>query len=739
MTRAGRILALGLAVLSGASIGAAHIRLQTSGGLPLRWFTPENVGIVINDVGSEDIGGAGHLPALRNAIDAWNQVDGTEFSLLENTDPAQMARTDWPADNIHLILFDEDNSSGYFPLGSGTVALTAIWFSGSGLITDADVLFNGNSFEFTTSGEFGRFDVQDVATHELGHFAGLDHSGWAGSTMYPYVDPTVILHRSLSLDEIAGIRDSYPGGAAVGAISGEVHRDGGGTIAGAHVVAVDEDGRTAGATLAESNGTFTIEALEPGDYEVYARPLDAPVSSANLTSGHTVETDFAPASYPAPITVTAGSTTAAGILSAEPDNAVNLGQSFDKYPIRVITGRQQTINIGGAGLIVGSTLECSDPAVSVTPLLWFGSSVQARVIVPPGHAPGHVDLTVTNPFGEKSVLTGGLEITPLNPTVTAVSPSSGAKAGGTALTITGQKFNPGSRVIIGDRVYVDGAPGGCTVVDATTIELVLAETVAGAHDVVVMDPTGIEGRLDGAFTAVALPHVDSVFPPAGDLSGGTPLVLKGNEFAGDLIVRIDGVVQSSVTVEDEETVRVVTDAGSTPGAFTLEVENPGGGLANGAFAYWDQSDPQLDVVDPGVGAGAGGDSITVRGENFSADTRVFFGVDPETGLGGVEAEAVVFIDSTTLSVVTPAHGAGSVAVMVQEGDTGQATVLESSFQFSGTPGGGGCGAIAPLPGDPRIPGARELLAATWWLLLLLVLSAARALRAGRSQPSALPA
>ncbi|MEZ6020564.1 MAG: matrixin family metalloprotease [Planctomycetota bacterium] len=76
------------------------------------------------------------------------------------------------------MTFDEINSSGYFPTGSGIVAITPLEFYTTGRIIDADVLFNGKDFHFTTKQETNRFDIQDVAAHELGHLLGLDHSGW---------------------------------------------------------------------------------------------------------------------------------------------------------------------------------------------------------------------------------------------------------------------------------------------------------------------------------------------------------------------------------------------------------------------------------------------------------------------------------------------------------------------------------------------------------------------------------
>ncbi|MCA9002218.1 MAG: matrixin family metalloprotease, partial [Planctomycetes bacterium] len=329
------IIGVGLATALTAGV-VAHVRLIYSGnGQELAWTSPGNLSVVIQSEGSDNVADLSDATALRNAIDAWNDVDLNTSQLVEDTDPAEQARTDWASDNLHLLAFDESNTSGFFPSGSGIVAITPLEFYTSGSIIDADVLFNGRDFLFTTKGEAGRFDIQDVATHELGHFLGLDHSGVAGATMYPYVDPTIILHRSLGMDDIRGLRDIYPS-QSFATITGNVKRSSDSTgVGGAYVVARDSDGRTVASALADEAGAFRLEALDAGTYRVWATPLDDPVSAANLTPGHTIVTDFE-ASDLGQATVLSGQTASMGNVFVDADVSVSLGRVADDYPLRVI-------------------------------------------------------------------------------------------------------------------------------------------------------------------------------------------------------------------------------------------------------------------------------------------------------------------------------------------------------------------------------------------------------------------
>lgn len=721
-----RLLPLGVASVAIGFV-AAHVRLIYSGnGNVLFWDNPSSVAITINETGSDNISDGSHIPALRDAIYEWNKVDNTTAFLVENTSPSEMASTDWQSDSRHLIYFDENNSSGYFPGASGIVAVTPLTFFTSGSIIDADVLFNGKNFLFTTSGVSGRYDVADVATHELGHLLGLDHSGCAGASMYPYVDPTILLHRSLSMDDIHGLQHMYPMGT-FSRISGTLQRTvGGSPVAGAWVGARDSEGRTVGAVLSNISGQFSIPSLTPGTYDIYVTPLDGPVDSLNLTSGHVIHTDFE-SQVLGSASPGAGQTVSIGTHNLDADVSVHLGSVADDYPLRCISGQGNSLTVRGTGLVAGSTLTASDSSVILSGISWGTTSVTFTATPSGADAPGHVDLMVTTPGGDSHILSAGLEITPPDPTVTLVSPSSGAAAGGDAMTITGTNFNPGAHVVMGGQRYVDG--WSCTVVNSTTITLTTKSTDPGSHDVVVIDETGVEGRSVGAFTSQAIPIIASVFPEGGNFFGGTTITILGRDFDPGCVVEIDGVNQAGTTVVNENKITVVTSAGAPGGPYVLEVREPGGATANAAFTYSTKADPAIINVTPDEGSSEGGETITVTGSNFTVNTEVVFGVNASTGDGGVAAPVVNHIDANTLEVTTPATAIAGTAVMVRETDTGQGHILAGAFAFegSGGSGGGGCGTVMPA----KPPTIGRALGGAGWVVVLALLLGWRARRSAR--------
>jgi hypothetical protein len=93
---------------------------------------------------------------------------------------------------------------------SGVIAVTMFWISGTNMV-EIDMRFN-TLYKWSFSGEAGKMDVQNIATHEFGHWAGLDdvydgsHS-WL--TMYGYSDFGITYQRTLCAGDVLGLEAVY--------------------------------------------------------------------------------------------------------------------------------------------------------------------------------------------------------------------------------------------------------------------------------------------------------------------------------------------------------------------------------------------------------------------------------------------------------------------------------------------------------------------------------------------------
>jgi len=93
---------------------------------------------------------------------------------------------------------------------AGVIAVTYIWSSGSRIV-ETDCRMN-TYYKWSLSGEAGKFDVQNIMTHELGHWCGLadlynDADYWL--TMYGYGAYGETYKRTLGLGDILGLESVY--------------------------------------------------------------------------------------------------------------------------------------------------------------------------------------------------------------------------------------------------------------------------------------------------------------------------------------------------------------------------------------------------------------------------------------------------------------------------------------------------------------------------------------------------
>tara|TARA_R110002072_G_scaffold276051_1_gene437383 strand:- start:111990 stop:116984 length:4995 start_codon:yes stop_codon:yes gene_type:complete len=308
------------------------------------------------------------------------------------------------------------------------------------------------------------------------------------------------------------------------------------------------------------------------------------------------------------------------------------------------------VTITGTGFLAGATVD-------------FGGSACGSVVVvsstsitctTSAHATGAVTVTVTNSDSQAGTLASGFTYIPA-PTVTSVSPTAGALAGGTAVTITGSGYTAGATVDFGGS-----ACGGVTVVSATSITCTTTAHAAGAVTVTVTNTDTQSGNLATAYTYQAAPTVSGVAPTSGILAGGTAVTITGTGYVTSASVSIGGVACSGVNVVGPTTITCTTGANTT-GAKTVTVTNADTQNGSLATAYTYDPAPGVTSVAPSAGALAGSTAIVITGTDFVSGATVT--------IDGLPCTGVTFVNATTINCTTPTHAAGSVNVMVINPDT----------------------------------------------------------------------
>jgi len=302
--------------------------------------------------------------------------------------------------------------------GQNFLALTTNWYDDSGHIIEADI-------QVDPSVVAGGYNLQLLVAHETGHLLGLDHSGVISSVMYPYIGRSG--SPDLDSDDRVAISTVYPSGnpsLAGGTLEGAVNGDDGG-IFGAQVVAMNDSGEPVATVLTDRQGRFMIEGVPPGNYRLYAEPLDGPVDARNLSGiWSAANTASFPTVFAAadPIHVERGNVYGNLVIDTHGSETLNpkwVGAfvpgrsqvSLGSCPLTIAAGQTLAIAVGGDGFTSGMTnFEIPNSGFErVSDFSWSGNYVWALFRISEQTPPGSLVILVHS-GNESAALTGALRL-----------------------------------------------------------------------------------------------------------------------------------------------------------------------------------------------------------------------------------------------------------------------------------------------------------------------------------------
>jgi alpha-tubulin suppressor-like RCC1 family protein len=227
------------------------------------------------------------------------------------------------------------------------------------------------------------------------------------------------------------------------------------------------------------------------------------------------------------------------------------------------------------------------------------------------------------------------------PSVTGLTPNSGAAAGGIGVTIAGTNLTGTSAVHFGSV-----AATSVTVNSSSSVTAV-APAGTGTVDVTVTTPAGTSatGAAD-RFSYLQRPTLSKLSPKTGPASGGTAVTLTGTELTGATEVHFGEVATTQMTVNSPTSITAIAPA-NVSGTLNVTVTTRGGislATSKARFKYT----PAIESITPDNGPLAGGGNVTIEGFGFvpgTATTKFKF--------GKAAAKTVVCASATSCTVKVP--------------------------------------------------------------------------------------
>ncbi|HEY1495185.1 MAG TPA: IPT/TIG domain-containing protein, partial [Candidatus Solibacter sp.] len=316
-------------------------------------------------------------------------------------------------------------------------------------------------------------------------------------------------------------------------------------------------------------------------------------------------------------------------------------------------GTSVPVTLTGTNFFAGATVASSNPGIAVGSVVVVSETqISATFTVSPDAASGNANITVTTAGGTSGAATFAVNLAV--PTLSSVSPSSGAQGASVPVTLAGTNFISGATVATSNPGIT---VGNVTLVSATQITAtftIAANAATGGVDVTVTTAGGTSAPAAFTVNAVA-PTITSLWPTSGP--PGTAVIIIGAQFGssqGASTVTFNGVNAGAAGNWSDTSITVTVPSSASTGNLVVTV----GGLASNGVLFTAGTPPSITLLWPR--SGPVGTPVTITGVNFGATQG------PSTvTFGGIAAGPAAYWSATSITVTVPSGAAtGSVVVTV---------------------------------------------------------------------------